>query len=111
MNFAIRTDSSLKIGSGHVMRCLTLANALCELGHKVVFICKEHDLNLIYKITNSGYEVKCLSVNSSSDAESPLSHAEWLGGTQEDDAEKTIAAINTVKIDWMIVDHYAIDEC
>jgi len=110
MNVAIRTDASRKIGSGHVMRCLTLADALSELGSKVVFICKDHDSNLIHKITNFGYEVKELSVSSSNDANSQLAHAEWLGGTQEDDAEKTIAAIKSIDVDWMIVDHYAIDE-
>ena len=41
----------------------------------------------------------------------PLSHAQWLGGSQEDDAEKTIAAIKSIDVDWMIVDNYAIDEC
>ena len=92
MNVDIRADASLKIGSGHVMRCLTLADALSELGNKVVFICKDHDSNLINKITNSGYEVKVLSVSSSKEINSQLVHAEWLGGTQEDDAEKTIAA-------------------
>ena len=98
------------IGSGHVMRCLTLADALSELGNKVVFICKDHNSNLINKITNSGYEVKVLSVSSSKEVNSQLVHAEWLGGTQEDDAEKTIAAIKSVDVDWMIVDHYALDE-
>jgi len=111
MKVAIRTDSSLKIGSGHVMRCLTLADALSELGNEILFICKEHDSNLINKIMDSGYEVKGLSVTSGNDVNSPLAHAEWLGGTQEDDAVKTIAAIKSVDIDWMIVDHYAIDEC
>ena len=110
MTVFIRTDASLNIGSGHVTRCLTLAHALSELGSKVVFICKDHDSNLIHKITNSGYEVKELSVSSSNDVNSQLAHAEWLGGTQEDDAEKTIAAIKSIDVDWMIVDHYAIDE-
>ena len=111
MNIAIRTDASRNIGSGHVMRCLTLADALSELGNEVVFICKEHDSNLIDKIIDSGYEVKGLPTTSVKCFDFPLAHAEWLGGTQEDDAVKTIAAIKSVDADWMIVDHYAIDEC
>jgi len=93
------------------MRCLTLADSLYELGNEIVFICKDHDSNLINKITNFGFEVKGLSLDPSNDLNSQLAHAEWLGGTQEDDADKTLAAINDVEVDWMIVDHYAIDVC
>ena len=110
MRFAIRTDASLIIGSGHVMRCLALAHALSELGNEVVFICKEHDSNLINKIIDSGYEVKRLPLTSANELGSPLTYAEWLGGTQEDDVEKTISAINSIEVDWMIVDHYALDD-
>ena len=43
----IRTDASLQIGSGHLMRCLTLAEALRESGAKVQFICRGHSGNMI----------------------------------------------------------------
>ena len=49
-NIVIRTDASLKIGTGHVMRCLTLASELKNLGAKVDFICRAHDGNLIERI-------------------------------------------------------------
>jgi len=111
VNIAIRADASHKIGSGHVMRCLTLADALSELGNRVVFICKDHDSSLINKIIDLGYEVRALPVMPDYVVDSPLTHAEWLGGTQEDDAVKTIATIKSVDVDWMIVDHYAIGEC
>lgn len=110
MNVAFRVDSSPMIGSGHVMRCLTLADALSKLGHEIIFVCKEHESNLIHKIMESGYEVKGLPVMSGNDVSSRLAHAEWLGGSQEEDSEQTIEVLKSYRIDLIVVDHYAIDE-
>src|SRR5438445_7024722 len=40
MHFFIRCDSSYQIGSGHLMRCLTLAAELKALGQEITFICR-----------------------------------------------------------------------
>jgi len=49
-----RVDASLDMGSGHVMRCLTLAKALEKVGRDIIFICRQHSGNLINKIQTIG---------------------------------------------------------
>ena len=47
---AFRADASIQIGTGHIMRCLTLADALREQGAQCRFICREHEGHLIDNI-------------------------------------------------------------
>ena len=53
-----RVDASLRMGSGHVMRCLTLANHLQKKDIECVFVSREHPGNLIELIEKSGFRVK-----------------------------------------------------
>jgi UDP-2,4-diacetamido-2,4,6-trideoxy-beta-L-altropyranose hydrolase len=46
MNIAIRVDSSVQMGSGHLMRCLTLAEGLSKKGAAITFICRDLPGNL-----------------------------------------------------------------
>ncbi|MBM3273409.1 UDP-2,4-diacetamido-2,4,6-trideoxy-beta-L-altropyranose hydrolase, partial [Candidatus Kaiserbacteria bacterium] len=57
MKVVFRTDASLHIGTGHVMRCLTLAEALRECGAHCRFICRSHPGNLIKEIGQRGFDV------------------------------------------------------
>ena len=59
----IRTDASIQIGTGHVMRCLTLADELRGRGAEVIFACREFDGNLCGYIEEKGYIVHHLPVS------------------------------------------------
>lgn len=107
----IRTDASRTIGTGHVMRCLTLARVLREQGDDVRFVCREHDGHLCDLIEGAGFVVKRLPQEVSgtrSDAQ-PSAHTSWLGTSWERDAALTKAALGDQGADWLIVDHYALD--
>lgn len=110
-----RTDASLEIGSGHVMRCLTLADALRQRGAKCIFICREHPGNLCDHIESSGFSVHRLpvvkGVHQANAYPSPhaLAHAHWLGASWESDAEACRSTLKKLLPAWLVVDHYALD--
>lgn len=54
----IRADASVQIGSGHAMRCLTLADALREARTVVRFVCWELPGHLGGVLTDKGYLVQ-----------------------------------------------------
>ncbi len=110
MKVIFRVDASLKMGTGHVMRCLTLAQALKENGTNVEFICRKHEGNLIGKIHSGGFNVYELEVFEETEFDTRLAHSHWLGATQQQDADDCINILKAVKLDWLIVDHYALDE-
>jgi UDP-2,4-diacetamido-2,4,6-trideoxy-beta-L-altropyranose hydrolase len=114
LKIVFRADASLHIGTGHVMRCLTLAEFLKKKGAEVSFICREHAGNLISFIQEKGFNVHALAkVSRPADFkknDSKLFHAEWLGTSQEQDAQACQPLLEKIHPDWVIVDHYALDQ-
>ena len=110
VNFFFRADSSSDIGTGHVMRCLTLALALRDAGHSCIFICKNHQGNISNYILKNQFELIEINTNPYKDnIECQPDHYPWLGSSFKDDANQTNAILEKRKPDWLIVDHYAID--
>ena len=107
MKVAFRADASLEIGTGHVMRCLTLGRALRERGHECLFISREHPGNLLTLISEEGFAVHALPVGNELDSE--LAHAKWLGASQTEDALACKDLLASWCPDWLVVDHYGLD--
>lgn len=112
MKAMFRVDASVDIGTGHVMRCLTLADALAQQGAECQFICRSHTGNAIDYIRQKGFSVHVLSTAQADDADvdNELVHARWLGATQQQDAQESSAILSGIKPDWLVVDHYALDQ-
>lgn len=112
---AIRTDSSNDIGSGHIMRCLTIANALKNRGYECVFICRSLLANQQVLIKSLNHKLVQLSESKNPAPDNDRSYQGWLGTTQDYDAKETINALTdldklTFNIELIIVDHYSLDK-
>ena len=111
MNVVIRADASIKIGSGHVMRCLALADQMRTNGMIVNFVCRDLPGQMSEQIQQRGHNTVLLSgtpkeyVPTTEDPD----HANWLNVYWEQDAEDTIQGITGTQYDWLIVDHYGLD--
>jgi len=102
---AFRTDSSLKIGSGHVSRCRNFARRLKEKGHEVVFLCADLKGHCASLPREDGFPTIMLSRDPSYAAEG---YAGWLGASEAQDAAQTVAALSPCPPAWTVVDHYAL---
>ncbi len=100
MRVLFRVDASLEIGSGHVVRCLTLAQALKNLGMACEFVCRQHIGHLIENIAQLGFVVHALPQGEK---------GTWLGTTWQEDVKQTLECVSTQTYDWLIVDHYGLD--
>ena len=110
MKIAFRIDASSKIGTGHLSRCMTLADAFCDQGGLATFICRDLDAPYVAQIRARGHALLNLitPAHHVKPAEEWLSHAHWLPVCQIEDAEAILAATDE-GWDLIVVDHYALD--
>ena len=115
----IRTDASILIGSGHVIRCRTLARELSKHGVEVIFVCRRQPGDLIdllkqeFKViilTNLPTQIE--GRKEKIEKKEEINSSQWLGCGQEQDARDCLQEVRMTEpgeFDWVIVDHYSLD--
>ena len=88
---AIRADANEHIASGHVMRCLSIADALFSLGEEVIFYTS--DEYAIQMITNRGFKAVCL-------------HSDW--NDKDSETEAFITELKKSNPRLLLVDSYQV---
>lgn len=117
MQVAFRADASLQIGTGHVMRCLTLADALRERGASCTFVCRPHQGHLLALVAQRGHQALALPElqEGAQPNHNGTAYGHWLGthwAADAQDTQQTLSAhMDDQPVDWLVVDHYALDAC
>ena len=88
---AIRADANSQIASGHIIRCLSIADALRRIGSQVVFFTSDDAATDL--ISERGFESVCL-------------YSDW--NDKESELEDFLVAIDNCHPDLLIVDSYQV---
>ena len=107
MNVAIRADASSAMGSGHLMRCLTLAGVLRERGAQVLFIGHALPQHLAAQVLAQGHRLAALPLASAAGEVAPQSA--WPPERQLEDAAACAGLLHEGDFDWLVADHYGLD--
>jgi len=83
--FAFRLDANAQIGTGHLMRCLAIANEL-DQNNSCHFLCKELPSLLHAQIVSNGHKVHTVN-----------------------NENNVLAILDKLKPDYLIIDHYELD--
>lgn len=89
MRVAIRADASSSMGTGHVSRCLALAEVLAQRGAQVFFLMRPAPGGMEAAVVRAGHQILPLAQDGAAAATALLGA---IGG-----------------VDWLVVDHYALD--
>lgn len=86
---AFRCDSSFQIGTGHIHRCINIAERFENLNYEVIFFCKELAGSAFYLISQKKYKLICFSSDVS--------------------MEDEVVAIADYRPNFIVIDSYVID--
>ena len=90
LNLIIRTDANVAIGTGHVMRCLALAQACQDEGGHAVFVMADSTPAVEERLRSEGFEIVRLEASPGSPA----------------DCNRTVEIAGNNATDWVVIDGY-----
>lgn len=106
---AFRADAARDMGSGHVVRCVSLADELRRRGVRTRFIARYLPPALEAGVLRRGHAVVRLPVPAVPDPDL-TGYARWLGVRTDTDAIETAGALDASGgAEWLVYDHYALD--
>ena len=94
MRIAIRVDASSQMGTGHLIRCLTLSEKLIKNGALVRFISRDLPTHLQLMVRKKECELIVLKSDQTNLLPGKLHHSQWLGTAQYKDASETVNALS-----------------
>jgi UDP-2,4-diacetamido-2,4,6-trideoxy-beta-L-altropyranose hydrolase len=118
LGVCFRVDASAQMGTGHLKRCLFLAEGLTRAGASVCFVVRAIDAAATRVLADCAFDVRWLpepprvgGADSAHcvDPSSRAAHREWSGVTWEVDVRETVAAVGSRRFDWLVLDHYSFD--
>ena len=105
----IRVDSSSRIGTGHVSRCLRLAEELKLKGARVMFLCADLSGNISSSISDLGFEIELFESPVCEEAMDSI-ESPWPTKAQIIDASQTSNWAKSRNTEVVVVDQYALSE-